>query len=203
MFNIFKKIKRNEIGNPKIYEPIHYWDKISGPIIMTENLSNQVKNIMTYIQPLDFESVYELGVGEGRISEPILESKDITRYDGSDLSNLRINTIRKKLKRFPQFNVEYGQFQDIHPNRTYDLVLASEVLMHITPEEIKGVIKQMLEMAEKYVINIDYWEPEESKELAKHNFLHDYVKIYSELGYTVLKYELPHNQSLFIVKKTK
>lgn len=201
MFNLFRKTKRNEEVNPTTYEPIHYWDKIAGPVIKSESLSNQVKNIMAHIQPLDFESVYELGVGEGRISEPILELKNITRYDGSDMSNLRINSIRKKLEHFPQFNVEYGQFQDIHPNRTYDLVLASEVLMHITPEEIKGVIKQMLEMGKKYVINIDYWEPKGHTKLAKHNFLHDYAKIYSDLGYNVSRDELPYKQSLFMVKK--
>lgn len=201
MFGRFRKSVRNEEVNPSTYEPTHYWDNIAGPFINSKELTRQQKNIMKHIQPLDFASVYEVGVGEGRISKPILDLKNISKYDGSDMSNLRIKIVQEKLKQYPQFNVEYGSFQNVSLHKTYDLVLASEVLMHITPEDIKDVIKKMLIASKKYVINIDYFESKESTVLAKHNFLHNYPEIYTDLGFTVLRHELPYKQSLFIVKK--
>ena len=60
--------------------------------------------------------------------------------------------------------------------REYDLVIATEVLMHIRPKDIGGVISTMLDLSKKHVINVDYYDDEE---LMPHNFKHDYPKLYS------------------------
>jgi len=181
------------------YKPKDYWSK-AGRVPDNEILKIQGKTIVEHLLKIDFKSVFELGPGEGRITKPILENKDIEYYDAVDYTPLRIEIIREKLKNYLNFNVQYGNFQEIDIDKKYDLVLASEVLMHIKPNDLKDVMKKMVNISNKYIINIDYWESNNSIKLANHNFIHDYGKIYDELGVKYTKIDLDYKQSIFIAR---
>ena len=137
------------------YNPEKYW-KNAGEVQKDESLKKQGVSIVEHILSLEFDTVFELGVGEGRITEPILKNKKISLYDSIDYTPTRIDIIKEKLKSYPQFTVTYGNFQSVNIKKKYDLVLASEVLMHITPKDIKNVIEKMLQISSKYVISIDW-----------------------------------------------
>lgn len=200
---IIKRIGTFRHGTPAEYKPKHYWDELSGPVVMSDALVEQQATIMKYLDKLHFTTVYELGVGEGRITEPILKTKDIIVYDGSDLAPERIVKVKQKLSKYKQFDVKYAQFQDIPIKRTYDLVLASEVLMHIKPEDLEQVMRKMVDISDKYVVNIDYYEEHEPEGLANHNFLHDYDHIYKKLGLEYEKIITNHKQAIFIGRITE
>ena len=198
---IIKMIGKFRHGKTAGYEPKHYWDKLSGPVIMSDALVEQQETIMSHLDKLDFNTVYEIGVGEGRITEPILKTKDILKYDGSDLAPERIIKVKENLAKYKQFDVRYGQFQDFLIKDKYELVLASEVLMHIKPEELEKVMKKMVDISSKYIVNIDYHEEHEPEGLANHNFLHDYDSIYKKLGLEYEKIITKHKQAIFIARK--
>ena len=70
--------------------------------------------------------------------------------------------------------------QSLELDERYDLVLAAEVLLHILPSEIKNVISKLVNLSNRHVINVDYYQ-ENMTQLAPHNFLHQYEKIYKEI----------------------
>ncbi len=167
-----------------------------GKIPEKESLEKQAELIIKNI-PKDINTVFELGVGEGRITMPILERGNIMTYDGIDYTPERMQIMYDKTNdTYPQFHLSYGKFQDHIFHTKYDLVLASEVLMHIPPKEIEDVITKMIRMSNKYVISIDYYSTNPPR-LARHVFNHDYDKLYS--GFNVKRIDLPYEQSMFIV----
>lgn len=178
------------------YNPKEYWSN-AGRVQKDEILKIQAKAIMKNIADLHFTTVFELGPGEGRITEPILKNKDIIIYDSIDYTPERIEILKEKLKDYEQFNVKYGDFQSMNLVRKYDLVLASEVLMHIKPDEVYDVMKKMVSISDKYVVNIDYWEDEDIK-LANHNFIHNYFELYDKLGIKYKTIQLDYKQTMFI-----
>ena len=56
-----------------------------------------------------------------------------------------------------------------------------EVLMHVKPIDIKSVIQKLVGMSNEHVINVDFYSEPKPKILAKHNFVHNYGKIYNEI----------------------
>jgi hypothetical protein len=63
-------------------------------------------------------------------------------------------------------------------NKKYDLVIASEVLLHISPSEINEVLNKLINMSNKHVVNIDWYEEHAPKKVAPHNFIHNYEAMY-------------------------
>ena len=171
---------------------------------MTDRLSEQAENIMRHIAELDFRSVFEMGVGEGRIAEPILRTKMIDCYDSCDMTPDRHDVLIRKLADYAQFNTELVSFQQIQVRRKYDLVLAVECLMHVIPRELPGVMRKMADCASKYIVNVDAAESAAAgSKWAKHNFPHDYEGIYNSLGLSCTKIELPHQQVIFVADATR
>lgn len=80
--------------------------------------------------------------------------------------------------------------QEYYPEK-FDLLVTRTVLMHIAPEDIRATAFNISQMSDNLII-FEYFEPYGVKPLAKHNWLHDYVKIFQELKYTVKDtYERP------------
>jgi SAM-dependent methyltransferase len=150
-------------------------------------------------------SVLEVGCGFGRITRLLLASfgKSITKYLAVDMSPDQI----KNAKQFVGDSYLIGEsvpaadgnnnakderlkfvVSDIQSlnatvvsNQRYDLVLACEVLLHVLPSEIQQVVYQLTEMSNKHIINVDWYEEEEPKKIAPHNFIHQYEEIYASI----------------------
>ena len=171
-----------KFGKP-FFDPTKYWSK-QGHIVLDSDLREQREIIMKHVSKLEFNSVFEVGVGEARLTEPILRSKKIERYDGCDINPTRLNVTKDKLKDFDQFNCELKEFELVDKkDKNYDLVMAIEVLMHIPPSDIKNTIEKMIKYSKKYVINADATIYNKLPYISNHCFVHDFEKIYSSLGY--------------------
>jgi SAM-dependent methyltransferase len=165
-------------------------------------------NIFTFIDSGDKPagmSVLEVGCGFGRITRLLLASfgKSITKYLAVDMSPDQI----KNAKQFVGDSYLIGEnvpaadgndsakderlkfvVSDIQSlnatvvsNQRYDLVLACEVLLHVLPSEIQQVVYQLTEMSNKHIINVDWYEEDEPKKVAPHNFIHQYEEIYASI----------------------
>ena len=51
----------------------------------------------------------------------------------------------------------YHDIQSIKLDKKYDLVILSEVLLHILPTEIDSIIKKLIALSNKHIINIDWY----------------------------------------------
>ena len=64
--------------------------------------------------------------------------------------------------------------------KEYDLVILSKVLLHILPTDIDSIIKKLIALSKKHIINIDWYEESPSKSHASHNFIHQYEQLYQK-----------------------
>ena len=162
----------------------------------------QEKMLIDYLKNIpSFSTILEVGCGFGRITKLLLsELQGIDEYVAVDLSPHQIENAKKYTNPL-RVNVDLkfiiSDIQSLQLDKQYDLVLASEVLMHILPSEIVWVIRKLVKMSNKHVVNIDWYEKQTPKKVAPHNFIHQYEKIYKDLPSVVQVYRIP------IVKKEK
>jgi 2-polyprenyl-3-methyl-5-hydroxy-6-metoxy-1,4-benzoquinol methylase len=120
------------------------------------------------------------------------------RYKAVDLSPDQVSNaeeyVKSGLDRSTLTHIDLtfaiSDIKSLQMNLKYDLVLASEVLLHILPSEIKEIMIKLVELSNCHIINIDYYS-EKLNQLAPHNFLHQYEKIYSEIPHKAKVQRVP------------
>jgi trans-aconitate methyltransferase len=76
-----------------------------------------------------------------------------------------------------------SDIQSLRIDKKFDLVLAVSVLLHILPNEIDQAVAKLVGFSKKHVINVDYYEEGKARQVATHNFMHQYEKIYASLPF--------------------
>lgn len=174
------------------YNPSDYWNE-RGKIYLKnfeydKNKAVQEDFLLNHINQFSepFTSVLELGCGFGRITKLLLNNYNgIREYVAVDLSTHQIENAKKYLKSISTSNIsltfQVSDIKSFQSKKKYDLVLLSEVLMHILPSEIESVINKVISLSKKHIINIDWYEEEPPKKIASHNFIHEYEKLYNSI----------------------
>jgi SAM-dependent methyltransferase len=142
------------------------------------------ENVFTPDKPS--KSVLELGCGYGRVTKLLLTKFPtlIKEYLAVDLSPHQIENAKK----YVDYNDDklifsVSNIQAFNTNKKYDLVILSEVLLHVLPSEIDSIIKKIILLSDKHIINIDWYEdslPRDYKIRATYNFIHQYEAIYKK-----------------------
>jgi len=181
------------------YIPQEYWFK-HGKTYKEEFQYNkkfelQEKILIDYLKNnlsvSPFSTVFELGCGFGRITKLLLSNfSNITEYVAIDLSPHQIENAKEFVRPILEtkqqnlnLNFMVSSIQSFQIQKKYDLVLASEVLMHVLPYEIEDTIRKLVGMSNEHVINIDWYEEPPHTKAASHNFIHRYEKIYLNLSH--------------------
>jgi trans-aconitate methyltransferase len=174
------------------YDPNEYWIEhgktYKQQFRYNKKFELQEKMLIDYLKGVipPFCTVLELGCGFGRITKlMLLNFPSITEYTAVDLSHDQIENAKEYVK-YPTFSKGkvdlrfiVSNIQSLEMENKYDLVIASEVLLHILPSEIKYVMQKMVNMSNRHVINIDWYEQhQDTKKAAAHNFIHEYEKAY-------------------------
>ncbi len=137
-------------------------------------------------------SVLELGAGTGRMTKIMLEE-----LKGRYLYTIVEQDKDKVMKMFDSMNGQLSvypligdimEFIELNHSHDYDLILASEVFMHIKPEDISKLISKCSEFltTNGTILNID-WSTTKGEymkgiEKSKWCFIHDYDKLYTKNG---------------------
>ena len=133
-----------------------------------------------------FKTVLELGCGFGRITQLLLSNySNITEYLAVDISPDQIENAKSllsstKLTNHVKLGFLVSDIQSLRVDKEYDLVILSEVLLHILPTEIDSIIKKLITLSKKHIINIDWYEDHPPKSQASHNFIHQYETLYKK-----------------------
>ncbi|TVP42040.1 class I SAM-dependent methyltransferase [Candidatus Nitrosocosmicus arcticus] len=181
------------------YIPKEYWAErgrdYKKNFQYNNNFKLQEQMLIGCLKKYSFSTVLEVGCGFGRITEQMISNfPEIREYFAFDLSSHQIENARINIKDAP--NSEIIQFavsdiQSFDSSKKYDLVIASEVLMHVLPSEIETVIQKMVNLSNKYVCNIDWFEDKIPKKVESFNFIHPYEKIYGNISSVNEVYRIP------------
>lgn len=176
------------------YNPSEYWHE-RGKVYQKnfrydKNKLLQEEFLIDYLNGItgSFKSVLELGCGFGRITKLLLTNfNNIIEYLAVDISPHQIENAKVLLSsvKLPDNEVKLDfMVSDIQSlnldNKKYDLVILSEVLLHVLPTEIDSIIKKLISLSKKHVVNIDWYEDNPPREHAPHNFIHQYESIYKK-----------------------
>ena len=189
-----------------VYDPHEYWYEhgktYKEQFRYNKNFDLQEKLVVDYLKKLDLSSpfltVLEVGCGFGRITKLLLSNfPNIHEYVAIDLSPDQIENAKELIRPVIEtrednpLNFIVSDIQSFQSQRKYDLVVASEVLMHILPSEIEKVMIKLVGLSNKHVVNIDWYEKERPKKAAAHNFIHEYEKIYRNMLSVSEVYQIP------------
>ena len=194
------------------YNPSEYWHE-RGKVYQKnfrydDNKRLQEEFIIDYLNGISgtFKSVLELGCGFGRITKLLLSNySNITEYLAVDISPHQIENAKNLLSFMNlsdkvKLDFMVSDIQSLNLDKKYDLVILSEVLLHILPNEIDSIIKKLLSLSNKNIINIDWYEDNPSGKHAPHNFIHQYealYKKYTDPSKTMIK-RIPIKKKKFI-----
>lgn len=174
------------------YNPSEYWHE-RGKIYKKnfrydKNKRVQEEFLIAHLNNISgsFKTVLELGCGFGRITQLLLSNySNITEYLAVDISPDQIENAKSllsstKLTNHVKVNFLISDIQSLRLDKEYDLVILSEVLLHILPTEIDSIIKKLITLSKKHIVNIDWYEDHAPKFQASHNFIHQYETLYKK-----------------------
>lgn len=139
------------------------------------------------------ESVLEIGCGFGRITKLLLELPDVKRVVATDISKDQIEAAKRTIKD-PRVEFRCISVLDLDYFNAFDLVMASEVLMHIPPDRIMRATRRMRAASKRHIMNIDWYAPDESLEAGGYCWQHNYSLIYN----TETRIKKLHRQATWI-----
>jgi len=180
-------LKGKDIGNPAGYylrnAPI--WDK--APV------SNDIKYILSFLKGHpDISTILDAACGTGRLF-PHIKKWNCTGVEWSDSLHPAVANNKYGIK------VHKKDLRHEKLDTTFDLVLNTQVMLHVPPQYAKGTIRNLLDMTEKYLMIIT-WDagcgapsadtaalkagksPVGDCHAGGNSFAHDYDKIFGELG---------------------
>lgn len=142
----------------------------------------QEEMLLDYLKDIaPFKTVLEVGCGFGRISGMILSNfPDVQEYLATDMSPDQLENAKSYVKSDKIRFIE-SDIQSLKLDKKYDLVIAVSVLLHVLPEEVDQVMTKLVSLSKMHVVNVDYYEDNRPKQVAPHNFMHQYEAIYKSL----------------------
>lgn len=177
-----------------------YW-KDSGPYLAGPDAVSPdhavVQELLRDLLPTlgHIDDVVDLGCGRGRIASLLLDVLPSAKYTGVDVGEAQVEATR--LVR-PDGDFYTSRLQDFEPDRQWDLVIISEVLMHIPPSDIEAVCHKVKGLARKWVVTIDWTAPLGDVPIADWNWLHPYEQMF---GPDSVEREIPTGlQSIFVIR---
>jgi 2-polyprenyl-3-methyl-5-hydroxy-6-metoxy-1,4-benzoquinol methylase len=193
-----------ELINKKLND---YWARIADKYYVPDVFGRRIIQVyMTKLKPL---SLIEVGCGSGELFSCF---KEIPIVLGVDWQEAMLKRSKDRIDRHEYTNIKLQQM-NITENLPlplpgmpckFDLALTRTVLMHIQPDRIVDACRNMTLLSDK-ILAFEY-STATQKELAFHNWNHDYVRIFYDLGFKCTEaYQRPDDvdQVLFIFERSK
>jgi len=186
---------------------LKYWDKRATYYTDLKYVEKTSYNLLkSYIDQAKPKSLIEIGCATGILFPLYKNVPEVVACDWSskmlERASLRCKRLGLKVKLFKSDIAEQA------PEGCWQFSVTRFCLMHIPPERIKKAVNNIIQVCDEAFI-YEYWEPgNPSKPLAAHNWLHDYMSMFEEAGFTTLKFHImpdkpPQALFLFIARDRK
>ena len=162
-----------------------YWAAGMGtvPSVESPRHARQEAALETALRRLSgVESVLDVGCGSGRIAALLQRVLPDARYTGLDIDASRIERTRSVR---PDGDFINCAVQDLATDRQWDLVVTSEILMHIPPAEVQAAVDRLKAVGRRHLVSAE-WVPiamEMPRRIAVHNWPHDYLTLFGPVSY--------------------
>ncbi len=124
--------------NKKIYEFSEYWK----PTSSNQYIKQKIELLLDII-PTDVKTILDVGCGNGAITNILSKTYNVTGVDGSKFA-LKHVKCQKKIN---------ASIKDLDlKSNSFDLVLCSEVLEHLSEDEFSGSLNKIKNLSRKYVL---------------------------------------------------
>lgn len=163
-----------------------YWLDRGGRYIKEKRLQEswfrqQEQFLLEIIQPIQPESILELGCGYGRMTRVIAEAMPETQILGLDLSPDQIANARAYCADYPTVGfMEKDLLQLGSMPFRFDLVLAVEFFLHVPDEALEKMLRVLMPSCGVLIHDFDV-NPSEAR--SKHVFPRDYLEFYASMGW--------------------
>lgn len=191
-----------------------YWESRAATYYVPDVFGREILGTFIKVLKPYPRSFIEIGCGRGELfplycfPETIhgqMNPRHIPRVVAADFSE---NMIKESARRIKRHNYQIELFHlDVtegHLEEKFDVLMTRTCLMHIRPEDIEAACRNVAEMSDTLLI-FEYWEEHLLRELAPHNWLHDYVGLFTALGFEeddIKIYQRPDlRQVLFTFKR--
>lgn len=184
------------------YEPNSFWMQ-EGKRVMygldEPRYKEQYDVLIPYLDRLQFDSILEIGAGDGRITDYLRDNYQVEKHTCVDFSADRKQMFLNNIKGFNPDDYINADFLVTEVPKA-DLVITCETLVHVRPERIEEFIKKMIDSSNKHVVFIEY-KPKVKSTLVYYCFEHDYEGIIKKLGYKFVSKRVNEIQKLYHIEK--
>ncbi len=120
------------------------WDDMKRYGPMSRHVRRYIKKL---IKPLEFQSVLDVGCGQGSLLQELMRIYPHIEPHGVDISAAAVEHARRRVP-----HGTFGTLDLVHENtgRTYDLIICSEVVEHI--EDDVSAFRNLRAMCGKYIV---------------------------------------------------
>lgn len=179
----------------------HYVDEFATPAVQ-QRYDAQAEEVLEVLASLSFRSVAEVGCGFARVGRKVVERFGAS-WVGLDVSRAQLEAARRRFPSFKGSVVEASATQLPLASNSFDLVLSAEVLLHIPPDRIGAVAREMLRVSRRHVVHVDWYEDYMVGHQTGWCWAHDYPALWDDLGVEVRQVRLRSTgiQSVFVISK--
>ena len=153
-------------------------------------MKKQEQAVIKLLKPKQFSTILEIGCGFGRYTNILHKLFQPLKFVAVDSSIDQTQTAQATNNKKIEFVCK--PIQEFQADRQFDLVFASEVLMHISKHGFNDVIKKMISLAKQKIITVDWFDAEKITDdilsiywydeildfiKTEYCFMHDYRKL--------------------------
>ena len=160
-----------------------YYDELKNQTASEKSLlKTQEEHVLKLFQGKKFNSILEVGCGFGRYTKILYSLFKPEKYLALDISKEQIENAKKYVNN-EKIEFQCSKIQDFNSDQNFDLVFASEIVMHINFEDIEEVIKKLSMFCKGSIVTIDLFEKDKIGSSSKgYCFVHDYSKLFEKNG---------------------
>lgn len=213
--DIFNERDKNEPIDPtKVYDPLHFWEDYGENYFKSFekreqfqfglNGNNPVAWLAFKLKSLNAEKVLEAGCGFGRLAPFIIDAEAAKEYVGVDFSSKILKCHEAYLKNY--VHMDKVSFKEASakrmpfPNKSFDVVLCSELLMHMTRTKADHCLREFRRLSKKYIIIVERYVYQKEHPYP-HIWSHNLPDLIDNLGFIVLESKLVGNGMIGVICK--
>jgi len=145
--------------------------------------------LVSYLKSLRFGSVLEVGCGYGRILK-VIRHNFSARLIGVDLSRDQLRNARAYINDpTVELREQRGQRMEF-ADAAFDVVLTCNVLLHISPRKLNGVLREIMRVSRDHVVLIEPVKGDNGKFRSTYCWDHDYASRLTSLGVRSLRQQM-------------